>query len=59
MTPNHRKLLELCIENGLKRGFMRAHKHTDKPDERVITEAVERAIWEELDEWFNWEAGVQ
>jgi hypothetical protein len=58
MTPNHRKLLELCIEKGIAYGYARAHKHTDRPDERVITEAVELAIWEELDEWFDWQADV-
>jgi hypothetical protein len=59
MTPNHRKLLQLCIENGIRLGLVRAHKHVENPDERTITEAVDRAIWEEIDEFFDWQQGVQ
>ena len=59
MTPNHRKLLELCIETGIKTGYQRAHKHTDTPDQRTIEESIEAAIWSELAEWFDWQAGVQ
>jgi hypothetical protein len=59
MTPNHRKLLELCIENGIKLGLMRANKHDDNPDDLARVEAVDRAIWEELDKWFDWQQGAQ
>ena len=59
MTPNHRKLLQFCIENGIKLGLMRVHKHVDNPDDLFITEAVEQAIWEEIDEWFDRQDGVQ
>lgn len=59
MTPNHRKLLELCIERGVERGVSRAHKHTDKPTDRDLADSVEQCLWEEIDEWFDWQSGVQ
>jgi hypothetical protein len=59
MTPNHRKVLQLCIENGVKLGLMRAHKHTETPDREVMADVVEQMIWQEIDEFFDWQQEVQ
>ena len=59
MTPNHRKLLTLCIETGITYGYARAHKHTDKPDDRLIHDSIEREIWNQIDEFFDWQQEVQ
>jgi hypothetical protein len=59
MTPNCRKLLELCIETGITYGYARAYKHADKPDERLIQESIEREIWSQIDEFFDWQQEVQ
>ncbi len=59
MTPNHRKLLTLCLETGIKRGLTRAYKHTETPSKQSMVTDIENAIWEEIDEFFDWQQGVQ
>ena len=53
MKPKILPVLEMCIENGLNRGYIRAYKHTDTPDEGQILDAIEQAIMEEIHEWFE------
>jgi len=53
MEPKLRALLERCIDDGISHGFARAHKHTDKPSEQLIAEEIQREIWDEIDEWFD------
>jgi hypothetical protein len=53
MTPNHYKLLERCIEEGLVVGYNRAFKHTDSPSQQQICDAQEMAIMSEISEWFD------
>ena len=48
-------ILERCIEEGLRDGYRRAHKHTDSPDEGHIRSAMEDAIWLHIDELFTFE----
>lgn len=55
MTPKFKSVLEFAIEIGIKRGYARAHKHTDKPDEHVIHSYIDEAIWSELYEWFDFD----
>lgn len=60
MTPKFKTVLEYAIETGIKVGYARAHKHTDKPDEYVIYRYVEDAIWNEIYEWFEFdEKGIE
>lgn len=47
---NTRELLSRCVETGLKRGYNRAHKHTDNPSEAVMLDAQENAIMNEIAE---------
>lgn len=53
MRPKLIPVLEDCIENGLKLGLNRAHKHTDNPsDEQIIDQqhsAIMGQIWERMD----------
>lgn len=53
MTPKILPLLERCIEDGLTRGWNRAHKHTDEPSEERILEEQFNAIMGEIWEWFD------
>ena len=46
-------LLERCIEDGLRRGYRRAHKYVEKPTEEAIFEEIERCIMGEICEWFD------
>ena len=53
MKPNIRMILERCIEEGAKRGYTRAFKHTDSPSEEAILESVSDKIWFEIDSYFD------
>jgi len=55
MKVNMRLLLERCIEEGLDRGYLRAHKHTDEPTKQHILSQIHDAIWLEIDEYFDFE----
>lgn len=55
MTPKFKTVLDYAIETGIKIGYARAYKHTDKPDEYVIYRYIEDAIWNEIHEWFEFE----
>lgn len=53
MIPKFLPVLEMCIENGLNRGYRRAFKHSDNPDESTITGKQYECIMEEIHEWFD------
>jgi hypothetical protein len=55
MKPKTLPVLEMCIENGVTRGYFRAHKHTDTPDEAQMLDAMYQAIMEEICEWFEFD----
>jgi hypothetical protein len=44
-----------CIEQGIERGYDRAHKHTDTPDENALKKSIEDNILLELDEVFDFD----
>lgn len=55
MTPKFRNVLEHAIDIGIKRGHTRAHKHCDVPQDHVLFQYIEEAIWSELYEWFDFD----
>ena len=55
MRPKFYALLQACIEDGLDRGYSRAHKHTDNPTPLALKESQFDAIMLELNEWFDFE----
>lgn len=57
MKPKTRKLLEMCIEEGVAYGYARAHKHQDKPEPSQIEAAIVLAVMSQIWEWFDMEAG--
>jgi hypothetical protein len=59
MTPKFKSVLEYAIETGIKIGYARAHKHSDKPDEHIIHRHIEEAVWNELFEWFDFDTEGQ
>jgi hypothetical protein len=55
MKPKTIPVLDQCIENGIKLGWQRAHKHTETPTPANIYTQIYQAIWSELDEWFDFQ----
>ena len=47
--------LERCIEVGIKLGLNRARKHQEAPTEAEVVQAIQRAVMEEVEEWFIFE----
>jgi archaeosine-15-forming tRNA-guanine transglycosylase len=55
MKPKFRVILEMAIEEGVRRGYSRAHKHVEKPTEGAIIENIEDAVMSQIYEYFNFE----
>jgi len=55
MQSNTRALLERCIEEGIRAGYARAHKHTSTPRPEDIEREVDAYIWLEIDTYFKFE----
>ena len=43
-------VMERAIEEGVRLGWRRAHKHVDDPDEAGACDVIESAVWLALDE---------
>ena len=48
-------VLERCVEVGIKLGLNRARKHQNAPTEVELVQAIQRAVMEEVEEWFIFE----
>lgn len=55
MKAKEYNLIAECVENGVMLGWNRAHKHTDQPDPQHVRECIERAVLNEICEWFDFE----
>lgn len=55
MRPKLLLLIERCIEEGARRGYSRAHKHTDQPSKAVMLSAIQDAIMAEFYDWFDFD----
>jgi len=55
MKPKIRVILEMAIENGVRRGWHQAHKHVENPTENAIMERIEDAVMGEIYEYFSFE----
>jgi len=53
MRPKTYKVLDMAVEDGVRFGWCRAHKHTDKPSEVDIQNEIQRAVMNSICEWFN------
>lgn len=53
IKPKFNAVLEMCLENGIRRGYQRAFKHSDNPDQETIFARQLDCIWEEIQEWFE------
>jgi hypothetical protein len=50
-------VLERCVETGIRLGLNRARKHQEAPTEAEVVQAIQRAVMDEVEEWFLFEEG--
>ena len=55
MKPKTRVILEMAIEEGVRRGYSRAHKHVENPTEGAIIESIEEHVMSAIYEYFTFE----
>jgi hypothetical protein len=55
MKPKTRVILEMAIEEGVRRGYSRAHKHVEKPSEGSIIMNIEEAVMSQIYEYFTFD----
>ena len=55
MKPKIRVILEMAIEEGVRRGYSRAHKHVENPTEGAIIESIEEHVMSAIYEYFTFE----
>jgi hypothetical protein len=55
MKPKTRVILEMAIEEGVRRGYSRAHKHVENPTEGAIIEHIEDAVMSAIYEYFTFD----
>ena len=48
-------VLERCVETGIKLGLHRARKRQETPTEDDVAAEIQRAIMDEVEEWFIFE----
>jgi len=53
MKPNFRKVLEMALEEGVRFGYNRAHKHVENPHEDAVVDLVVEGAMNSLYEWFE------
>jgi hypothetical protein len=46
-------ILEMAINVGIKRGWNRAHKHIENPNEASICDHIEQCVMSEIYEYFS------
>ncbi len=46
-------VVDEAIENGVKYGWNRAHKHTDAPSPETVQDEICRAVMNELSTWLD------
>ena len=55
MKPKIRVILEMAIEEGVRRGYSRAHKHVENPTEGAIIESIEEHVMSAIYEYFSFD----
>jgi hypothetical protein len=53
VKPKFRSVLEMAIEEGVRFGWNRAHKHNSNPDVDAAADAIVTEIFNSLDTWFD------
>jgi hypothetical protein len=55
MKPKFRVILDMAIEEGVRRGYHRAFKHVENPTEGAIIEHIEECVMSSIYEYFDFE----
>ncbi len=55
--PDSYKVMTMAVETGVALGVRRAYKHDPAPTDEAIIALVERAVLDEICEWFKFEEG--
>jgi hypothetical protein len=55
MKPKFYVILEQAIEEGVRQGWHRSHKHVENPTEGAIIEAIEDAVMSSIHEYFTFD----
>ena len=55
MKPKMRVILEMAIEQGVRSGWQRAHKHVENPAECAIIIDIEEAVMSQIYEYFTFD----
>jgi hypothetical protein len=55
MKPKIRPILEMCIDEGTRIGYRRAHKHMKEPNESWMIETINNEIMNCIDLYFEFE----
>jgi hypothetical protein len=57
MKPRMHVILDMAIEEGVKRGWHRAHKHVENPSEESIVDTISDCVMSAITDYFNFEDG--
>ena len=55
MKPKIYKLINMAVEEGVRQGWYRAHKHVENPCEQAIKDSIESAVMSEIHEYFSFD----
>ena len=55
MKAKMRVILEMAVEEGVRRGYSRAYKHVENPTEGAIIEQIEDAVMSQIYEYFTFD----
>lgn len=55
MKPKTRVILEMAIEEGVRRGWHQAHKHVENPTPSAIMESIDEAVMSQIYEYFTFD----
>ena len=58
MRPKFRVILDQAIEEGVRRGYHKAYKHTDAPTDEAVISTIEDCVIGALYEYFDFEEEV-
>jgi hypothetical protein len=55
MKPKFHVILEQAIEDGVRRGWHRAHKHVENPSQESVWEEIENGVMSSIHEYFTFD----